>query len=334
MDLHALPFTAADELAGLLALALALVAWKRRQQPGARAFALGAFCTFWWCSLHGVSLLAANLQAKYIMIQFWYPGPAIAAWAYLTFAIQYSWPSLRLSKRLLALLAASPTLTLLALWTNPLHHLFWTTLYLDRNGPFPMFGIVHGPLFGASLVLADIAIGLNCALLLRLAFKHKGLYRDQAALVILGGAVACGSELMYVTGQTPLPSLDFTPLILSVSAALFGWALFGPRLLDMIPVAHELIMDAVADAVIVLDAQERVVYLNRAARNLEGATIGRPLDSSLSEITRLLTETPPQAEGRSELRRGVSRQLTVFDVRVAPVLDSAGAIRGRSVVLR
>jgi hypothetical protein len=46
--------------------------------------------------------------------------------------------------------------------------------------------------------------------------------------------------------------LRLTPLAFTVTGVLFGWALFRQRLLDLVPVAGERVIDTMGDGVVVV----------------------------------------------------------------------------------
>lgn len=60
---------------------------------------------------------------------------------------------------------------------------------------------------------------------------------------------------------------------MSISGVIVAWGLFYYRLFDLAPVARATVIDGMDDGVIVLDAQQRLVDVNAAARQL----VGEPL---------------------------------------------------------
>ena len=61
---------------------------------------------------------------------------------------------------------------------------------------------------------------------------------------------------------------------------MVAWGLFRYRLFDIVPIARERVLENMADQVIVLDAQERVIDINLAALRTLGKksldVIGKP----------------------------------------------------------
>ncbi len=304
-----------------------------------------------WSLGHGASLLATTLRAKIQFSWFWYMGAASAAWALLLFAIQYERQERRVPLRRIMLASISPLATCLLVWTGDWQHIFWIRTYLDTSGPFPLFGIDHGPAFYLSLASSDSAALAAMVLLLRLLWARSArgkkdqpaegipggrLYRRQAALLTAGILVALLTNTVYVTGHSPLFSLDFTPLSLIVCGSLIAMAVFGQRLLEIVPIAYRFIVEGMSDPVIVVDPQHRVVYANGAAwafGQWAGDPLGQPLGAVAPEIAEIVA-AEDQDRALRELERGLGPARRVYDVRVSGLRNQAGEACGRAIVLR
>jgi PAS domain S-box-containing protein len=90
------------------------------------------------------------------------------------------------------------------------------------------------------------------------------------------------------------PGLDPTPLAFAASGVLFVWGFYRHRLFGLVPIARDLVIDSLDDAVIVLDQQRHIVDLNPAAVRLGGFTqesIGRAIEDVVPWWTRSTAET-------------------------------------------
>ena len=78
-----------------------------------------------------------------------------------------------------------------------------------------------------------------------------------------------------------IPGLDLTPLAFTVSGLLFTRALYQDQLFDLIPVARDVVIENLSDAVIVLDSSRRILDMNAAARRMAGnpgTWVGQPVE--------------------------------------------------------
>ena len=81
---------------------------------------------------------------------------------------------------------------------------------------------------------------------------------------LIGSSFPWLFHLLYQFGLSP-EGIDLSPFGLAASGLLFAIASFRHGLLDVLPMARDLVFDGIAEGVIVLDEQRRVVDFNRAA---------------------------------------------------------------------
>jgi PAS domain S-box-containing protein len=128
-----------------------------------------------------------------------------------------------------------------------------------------------------------------------------------------------------------------------ISLAAFGlglavaWALFGDRLLSLKPIARDTIFADLRDGLFVLDAEGRVVDLNRTAERIAGRSaaeiVGRTATDVFAGRLQALIEPLDAATAASEIELGDSHEPRVYEVRNVPLVE-AGQALGRIVVLR
>jgi PAS domain S-box-containing protein len=118
-----------------------------------------------------------------------------------------------------------------------------------------------------------------------------------------------------------------------------GWSIVRFRLLDIIPVARDTIIENMRDAVLVLDAQTRVVDINPAALRAFGlspssAAIGKPAAQVLSGYQDLTERYRNVAEARAEITlREKEPTRRDFELQITPLRNRHGDLTGRLIVL-
>jgi diguanylate cyclase (GGDEF)-like protein/PAS domain S-box-containing protein len=164
-------------------------------------------------------------------------------------------------------------------------------------------------------------------LLFRMTLQARFLYVEQGlALMVcpLGWIIATyfvSSGLNFFAPYSPIP---YTFAVSSLCAA---WSIFGLRLGDVLPVAHEKVFDEMPDVVVIVDRHKQVIDLNRAATNLfraeEKNVLGQPLEIMAPDLAAQVSLSPMMnGKGQSvELGNGILRQ---FDARVSFLLDNEG----------
>ncbi len=315
-----------------------LTAWRRRHVQGATAFALVAFGQAWWILGYLFELISPTLEAKLFWDDLQYVG--VILWPLATYAFATSYTRRRLSRhRLLWAVNLGITAVFVALIvTSSRHGLIRTDPYLVPGEPIDQLLYSYGP---ALYLFSFYFYGLMIlsVYLLSSHFRHgTRLYRRQSAVIIAGILIPVVGTLLslFEIRITGLPR-DFAPLTFAVGNLLIGWGLFHYRLFDLVPVARDAVMDNMRDAVIVMDARQRLVDANTAAVELMGRSLEELVGQTELEPAALwqklkhFTENGEAGEVELEVTiRGVEH---VFNSRLEPLLDQLGKLSGYVIVL-
>jgi signal transduction histidine kinase len=158
----------------------------------------------------------------------------------------------------------------------------------------------------------------------------------QVGLVVLGGLVPFGASILNFIGLSPLHEWDVTPFAFGISGLLLAISLFRFNLLDLRPIAAQVLIDNLQDAVLVLDTYDRLVDLNPAASklfNVKENAIGRGILDVLrpTEFVRQYLVDETSAKVEVELLEGQDSRW--FELTVSPLKDGRGELLGRAVLL-
>jgi PAS domain S-box-containing protein len=322
-------------LTAALSALIAVAVWRRRAASGARLLALLMVAIAEWTlagAFEGASI-GQSLQIQWAKIQ--YLGSTAVAPLFLLFSLAYSGRMHWLRRRGLILLWLPYFLAIGLAITNDWHHLVWTGFSSSPLGS-NILVYHHGPGFVLYLVYVSICVFLAVLALIQ-AFRHASdLYRRQAGVLLLGTAVAWGGALLYALGVNPWPGVDFSPIASVLGGGVMAWGIFQFHLLDLVPVARDLLLENMSDGVLVLDPKNRVVDINAAALRLLGLTkkaIGQPAETLLADEPELVASVRNVLEAQAEIRLHTA-PLRYLDVRLTPLRDQKGRVKGRLLVLR
>lgn len=255
-------------LAFMLAFSLARYAYQRRPSPGAAPLALLMAAAAQWSLTYAFELSSVTLQAKLFWAKVEYLGIVILPVAWLLFALAYTGRNRWLTPSRLTLGLIIPLLTLVSAWTNDYHALLWSSVALDLSTPISVLDLSYGPVFWLHAAYAYLLLLLGSGFLLLDIFQRATLYRWQTTAVLAGLLFPWASNILYLSGRSPVPYLDLTPFTFTLSGTLLAWALVRFHLLDLVPIAREAVIESMPDAVLALDETGRIVYLNHTARAL------------------------------------------------------------------
>jgi PAS domain S-box-containing protein len=327
-------------IATLITLALASYAWQRREASGAFAFAILMLVITEWSFGYALELASAELAGKIFWAKVQYFGIASLPVAWLSFALQYTNRQKWLTRRYLVLAAIVPLITVLLVWTNETHGLIWAQTELDSSGPFVALDVTYGMWFWVNWIFSYISLLFGTFFLVRMLLGSTSakLYQGQARMMLIGTAMPWLGNGIYVSGLNPIPNLDLTPFAFTLSGMAMVWGFSRFRLLDIVPIARQVIVESMNDGMMVFDTQNRLVDINRAARNLIDYAgednIGQTLTDCLSDWSELADMLKHYTEKQKEIIFQRNGLILYFDTHISPLYDQRQRLTGRLITLR
>jgi PAS domain S-box-containing protein len=334
---YTIPLIVAAVICAMTAAHLWASEWRLRRTPGAQTAALLLAGIAVWSLAYAMELASADLSSKLFWAKAEYLGTVTVPSAWLVFALRHTGRTKHLTRRFFCSINAIPTITLLLTFTNDSHGLIWSRVALDTAGPFAALVVAHGPWFWVHTIYWYSLVVASTALLVTMLVHSGSLYRWQARSMLFAALVPLLGNAIHVFGLDPLPGLDITPVSLVVTGLLVSWGMSGFRRGDIMAVSRGTVLQIMGDGVLVLDSQDRIVYMNPAAEQMLGekasAIAGRPISQVWTEW-RDAVEHCDGAETMREVPICVGDCLYTYDVRVSPQVDWSGHLVSQVVVIR
>ncbi|MEJ5222815.1 MAG: histidine kinase N-terminal 7TM domain-containing protein [Anaerolineales bacterium] len=331
------PYAYAVIIAGIVSILGALAAYQRRTVAGAYNLVMLLSALAVWMVAYALELASAQLATQLLFVKIKYLGIVSAPLLFLIFAVRFAMPG-RSVRWLAVLLSIVPVITLGLVWTNDLHGLIWYDAAPAFNGTFFSFSYKSGFAFWAWAVYAYVLMISGSVILVGHAYRTYAEHRAQAWLLIAATLATWLGNIVYVTGNSPVPYLDITPFTLTLAALLLTWGIYRAGLFERIPIAGEDILASLNDAVIVIDLQKRIVMANPTFEYYTKLhppnLIGEPTQEALKTWPELADLTLNDAIRRREIElRLESNYSLFFDVRVSPIRNQEGEVIGRAYIL-
>lgn len=326
--------------AAVVSCVVALLAWRRRQAPGAKPLMWLMLSSIAWLVSDALETASLDLPDKLFWGNVQYVSIAATPVLWMAFALQYVGQEKALaSRRNLALLGFVPAVTLVLVWTGGLHGLMRQAVRLDSSGPFPSMVTEHGPWFWVFTAYTYLVLILGMRILGQVLIRRTPLYLGQAILLQVAIAVPLVTNVLYVLQLTPLPQLDLTPSMLVLSGLALLLAMSRYRLLDIVPIAHDAVFRGMQDGVIVVDASGRIVDANPAAQRIMGTTTTQAIGQPYARLAGdLLAIALPSANSvtteAQEVTIGSGEAPSYYDLHTSLLLDSSRRHVGWLIVLR
>jgi signal transduction histidine kinase len=282
--------------AGSLAAAAATVALaaylaRHRRKPGANWFLIQLSAQAVFCVSYGVSLFAFDPAIRVAFevvtwLAFSWIGPL-----FLAFALEYTGRGTVVRSWLFAPVFVLPAAASLLLVTVPYHDLAWANFAVVE-----MWGVSIAQYDLAPVLILDFLVGVvgtavGFLLLLETVLSYGPLYRREATAVALSPILPALALVAWAFELGPYPHVNLAPLAFFPHVAFDAYAFGGTTMFESNPTtlraAERSAIDDLSSPVVVLDAGDRVVKLNDAARYTFDAT-----DSDLGQTLRDLTDLP------------------------------------------
>ena len=338
-------------IAGARTAWLAHQLWRRQRDTGVPAIAfaergrsralvlvLGSIAV--WLLAYGVELAMPGAVVSAWMHRLVYVAIATLAPSVLWVALEVAGPPRWLERTRSAALLVIPATSILLALTSDLQSWFVQVDGVEPVGPLTPAVISWGPFFWVHMGFSYACLVGAVILLGRNALVSERFLRAEVAAVAaaVSAPLVCNALTLFPPpGLEGLSQhLDLTPFGLLVTVPAMGWVVARDPMAEVLASAREAVIEALGDAVLLVDEQRRAIYANRRAQELlrtlspdRAWSPGTPVARFWDGLDRLLAGSEaPRAE---ELTIAVDPPRT-FDVRVTESL--AGGLRMWVVALR
>lgn len=316
-------------VAATISAVVAWLSWQRRSAEGNKGLLITMVAATIWSLTYAIRWLSRDLDAQLFWLDATYFGVVVAPTAFLILALEYTNRKYLLTRRNLAILAIIPFLTLVFLWTDPSHGLFYNGM---RTGEAILNG---GIWFWINIIYSYLLILIASIILFQAALHSKQIYRQQTFIILVGMLLPAVSNLISMAGFSPFPGLDLTPFVFTLSGIFFMVGLFRFHLLEIVPIAHSQLVENLLDGVVVLDFKNRIVDINPAGQKMFNLTT----DIIGSSFHHIAADTPEltQLENNSPVNKFEFQMLAnpprEFEVSLIPLTDHRGNSTGKLIIL-
>jgi signal transduction histidine kinase len=331
MNLNLSVYVIVYSLTALVNLIIAAFCWRRRHIAGGLSLTLMLLALAVWAFGDIFEMATVQLSQKILWAKVAYLGTVSASPLFFSFALEYSHHEKWLTRRNRAILWSISAIAFILALTNEWHGWIWNsftpsptdpTLYIYGRGLgfWGEIAYLYTLLVGALIVLGKMYI------------THTGTWRQQIGLVILGSIAPFIVSIIDLTGSNPIPGLDLTPAAFTFTGGVIAWSLFYYQLLDLVPIARDLLVENMNDGVVVLDTQHRIVDVNPAAKRIMANTtlrLGQPFELAAS----LMAQSDSLKEWLTEIKLS-SNPLCYLEMNAIPLYSRHKRLTGHLIFLR
>lgn len=215
----------------------------------------------WIISLILQSTFAKTLNINPIKFDYFtYIGVCFLPVIFLLFSIAFSKTKFKFTKKYL-LLFIIPVLSLILLWTNNAHHLFYKVYSTNLNEN------VYGNLFYIHAIYTFVLYLITFYILIKYSVKNSGLFSKQALLIIIGCIISVTVNLLGFFTIVPM-SIYVTPVTFALTSIFITLAISKFDFLKVAPIALQKIVDRMSDGYIIVNGDNYITDFNKTFLDL------------------------------------------------------------------
>lgn len=323
--------------AAVVSLGLIYPVWQRRHTNSALPLAAFAMLAALWCLGYALEIGWQTIEGKLFWVKIQYIAIVYVPPTFLLFCLRYTklwrWP-----QRWQLAFFVLPSLILVSVWLEPGLGWFYRQVELDDSGSFLNLALDYGPLFWLHTGYSYLLLLAGALLLLQRGWRLARPYRRQTYALVAAIMLPWVGNAVYLSNVNPLPYLDWTPIGFVGTAVFLFWTLRRLQLLNVAPVARELVFDSITDAVLVWSRQDRLLDFNATASALFHIAIpddvGLAKDALFNGRFQSLRAVDITDSSGQVVKIHNAYGALYYQVIVSPILDHQGKENGRLFILQ
>jgi len=210
----------------------------------------------WSIGLIAQITLSGPLNIEPIYFDYFvYIGACLVPVAVFFMGLIYANTKIEFKKRYL-LLFVIPIISLIVLWTNDYHHLFYEHYSVDFQTN------VYGPYATIHNIYSYVLLALGIIYMLKFSIKNSGFFSKQSLLIVLGVSVPLVVNILGTFKIIPM-SIYVTPITFTVTIICCAIAILKFQFLGVTPIALQKIVDRISDGYVVLDENNTITDFNK-----------------------------------------------------------------------
>ncbi len=332
MSMQWMVFAAILIINGLVALVLALMVAMKRYAPGSHSMVMMFLALTIWTFGYAMIVISPELDGKILWLKIENIGITTTAIFWFFFTCEYTHNDKWLTRPVRLLFFIIPTVTLVLLFSGVWFGYYYTSAVPQNGGPLAVKG---GYWYTFQLVQTYGLLLAGFVLMLWHMIRLRDIYRRQITFVLLGLLVPLVTNIIY---QLHIITVDVAPISFLVTAALMSIGVIGLRMFDLIPIARNVVLENIPEMVIVVDAYNRVLDINRATMNWakkpEKEIIGQDIMSVFKLWSGLGSHLMQGTQGTLHEISIPNEPSRTLELIVSPLYNRQGLLEGRVIVAR
>jgi diguanylate cyclase (GGDEF)-like protein len=233
----------------------------------------------------------------------------------------------------LTLLLIIPFVSIALAATNYFHEFMWYLPIANEAGQYltrpeqwgPWFLFVHAP-------YSYVVIGVAMLTLLTHTSAVARAHRRGLFLLVAACFGPLTATLVYDFGLGP-NTISYVPIVFTIMLPIYAWLVLGEQIVEFSPLAYETVFQNMADPVVVVDEQGRIIGLNHGAESLLDITETSALLEPLNHFFGKESPEVFEALDTGEPKKMMTNTGRFLHVQASPMTSDRASLRDGKVLM-
>ncbi len=317
----------------IAAIATIAIIYKYRMVPEVKYLICVISSAAIWALTYGMEFMSPEFENKVLWSKLSYFGIAFIPVSYFLFTKVFSLRTDLTRSGEIALLSIIPVITLILIITNDYHKLMWADVVHDHQNNMILYN--YGIWFWLFWLYSLLLIILGLYNLVRSINNYTGYYKAQVIILLIATLIPLTGNTMYVTGLTPFPGFDLTPVLFVFSAIVITTGIINFGMFELVPLARNKLIDTMDDGVVVINSQGIIEDHNPALISIFSLSgrqiIKKPFNEAFAGYNDLINSALHNETDRLniEINSGVTKNY--YQVRISPLLNHKNIFSGHLI---
>lgn len=318
-------------IAGSLSLSLFIFSFfKLKGAPGARSYKYATLFSSLFSFFYVFELTSSSLKTIKLWVSMEYlVMPFIPAFIFLMCS---EYVGQKISSRNYYILFSFPCFTIFMQATNDLHHLYYSSVALRSDVPFPIIKLEYGPFFYIHALYMFFCLAISILTMVQQLKNASLMFRIQILTMTAGLIFPIIANYFYLNDLGPY-GIDLGPVSMSLSFIFHSISLLSFKMFNVIPIFRDTVFERMKEGVIVINQNSVILDYNYAILpiipTLNSYVIGKSLNEVLLDNQKLKEIIEKGADCDYEWQQGNDK--VYHQVQFSLVLDKRLRIIGKIV---
>ncbi len=289
MEIKWMVFGVALVVNAIFALSVAAFISRKLIVPGRNSLVSVLISLAIWSFAYAMITFSTSMEMKYFWLKIENIGIITQPVLWFVFILSYTRQTRFLKWPFIVILCIIPFISLVMIFSDQWFHLYYTSIkpLAENGGPLV---IARAPWYWIQLAQSYALNVIGTVFLIARFIEFKNIFRKQLAFLIVAALIPFIVNIVYQLVSNLSPSffipVDLTPISFTVSIWLISLGIFRTNLLDLVPIARDVIMENIPEMVFVVDAHDRVLDVNNVAEKWLGKSRQEMIGHDPTEVFR------------------------------------------------